>query len=285
MKPPWIKSRIPGGEHYFALKEMFRELKLHTVCEEARCPNVNDCWNRRTATVMIMGDICTRSCGFCAVTTGRPLALDDQEPEHVAEALARLNLKHVVITSVDRDDLPDGGSSHFARTIGAVRRRCPETHVEVLIPDFRGRKEDLARIFQARPHVLNHNVETVPSLQREVRPQADYQCSLAVLKGAFRAGLIAKSGIMLGLGETEREIAGTIRDLKTQGRISILTLGQYLQPTPRHLPVRRWVSPGEFSHWRKFAESLGIASVASGPLVRSSYHADEAAAALQIPAQ
>jgi lipoic acid synthetase len=229
---------------------------------------------------MIMGDICTRSCGFCAVTTGRPLALDPKEPEHVAEAIARLGLKHVVITSVDRDDLPNGGSEHFAKTIRALKSRCPQTQVEVLIPDFKGHRGDLQRVFDAGPHILNHNIETVPSLQPRVRPQAHYDRSLQVLRWAAEAGLVAKSGIMLGLGEEKEEIAETIGDLKEMGRISILTLGQYLQPTPRHLPVHRYVPPEEFAEWKDFAESLGIPSVASGPMVRSSYHADEAAASL-----
>jgi lipoic acid synthetase len=274
-KPSWLKSRIPTGSHYRHLKSMFRELDLHTVCEEARCPNVADCWNRQTATLMIMGDICTRSCGFCAVTTGRPLALDPKEPEHVAEAIERLGLKHVVITSVDRDDLPDGGSAHFARTITALKARCPQTQIEVLIPDFKGHRKDLQRVFEAGPDILNHNIETVPSLQGYVRPQARYDRSLQVLHWAAEAGLVAKSGIMLGLGETDEEIAETISDLKNDGRISILTLGQYLQPTPNHLPVRRYVPPGEFADWKTFAESIGIPNVASGPMVRSSYHADE----------
>jgi lipoic acid synthetase len=262
---------------------MLRELDLHTVCEEARCPNVADCWNRQTATLMIMGDICTRSCGFCAVTTGRPLPLDPKEPGHVAEAIARLGLKHVVITSVDRDDLPDGGSTHFAQTIELLKQRCPETQVEVLIPDFKGHREDLQRVLDAAPHILNHNIETVPSLQSKVRPQARYETSLQVLSWAAGAGLVAKSGIMLGLGEADEEIAATIQDLKEQGRISILTLGQYLQPTPRHLPVQRYVPPEEFTAWKNYAESLGIASVASGPMVRSSYHADETAATFHLP--
>jgi lipoic acid synthetase len=260
---------------------MFRELGLHTVCEEARCPNVADCWNRQTATLMIMGDICTRSCGFCAVTTGRPLPLDVKEPEHVAQAIARLELKHVVITSVDRDDLPDGGSTHFARTIELLKQRCPQTQIEVLIPDFKGKREDLQRVFAAGPDILNHNIETVPSLQAQVRPQARYERSLQVLRWATEAGLIAKSGIMLGLGEEEKEIAETIQDLREKGRISILTLGQYLQPTAKHLPVQRYVPPEEFASWKTYAETLGIPSVASGPMVRSSYHADEAAAALE----
>jgi lipoyl synthase len=281
MKPPWLKSKIPSGQNYQQLKALLKELHLHTVCEEAQCPNIADCWQRQTATVMIMGDTCTRSCGFCAVKTGRPLPLDAQEPEHVAEAIGRLGLRHVVITSVDRDDLPDGGAGHFAETIRRVKARCPQTQVEVLIPDFRAKEDDLAKIFAASPHILNHNIETVRSLQRRVRPQADYDRSLKVLRAAALAGMVAKSGIMLGLGESHEEIEQTLRDLKEIGRVSILTIGQYLRPTPQHLEVQRYYPPEEFEEWKSFAEKLGIPSVASGPMVRSSYHADEAAAAFQ----
>ncbi len=278
MKPPWLKSKIPSGKNYHDLKNLFRELKLNTVCEEAQCPNVSDCWNRQTATVMIMGDTCTRSCGFCAVHTGRPDALDLHEPERVATALSRLRLKHVVITSVDRDDLPDGGAAHFAETIRQVRQACPETFLEVLIPDFRADFSALQKIFAAQPHVLNHNLETVAALQKTVRPQAGYDRSLQVLRWTAEAGIPAKSGLMLGLGENDDQIAEALNDLKTRGQVSILTLGQYLRPTPRHLAVVKYYTPEEFSAWKHFAENLGFASVASGPLVRSSYHADEVAA-------
>ena len=277
MKPTWLKSKIPSGKNYFQLKAMLKELKLNTVCEEAHCPNIADCWERQTATVMIMGDTCTRSCGFCAVKTGKPLALDRQEPEHVAEAISRLGLKHVVITSVDRDDLEDGGAAHFAETIRRVKVACPNTQVEVLIPDFRGKGEALVSVFAAQPHILNHNLETVRSLQKTVRPQADYDRSLEVLSLADAYGLVAKSGLMLGLGESDAELAEAIRDLRQRGRVRILTLGQYLRPTPDHLEVQRYVSPAEFEEWGNFAEGLGFEFVASGPLVRSSYHADEAA--------
>lgn len=280
MKPPWIKTKIPTGKRYHELKAMLGELKLNTVCEEARCPNIADCWTRQTATVMIMGDICTRSCGFCAVETGKPLVLDQQEPAHVAEAISRLGLKHVVITSVDRDDLPDGGAAHFAKTIRQVRQACPQTQVEVLIPDFRGNESDLEKIFDAGPHILNHNLETVASLQKSVRPQASYACSLKVLRLASDAGMIAKSGLMLGLGEAEDELKQTLSDLREQAGVSILTLGQYLKPTPKHLEVQRYYTPQEFEDWKDYALGLGFPSVASGPLVRSSYHADEAAAGL-----
>lgn len=256
---------------------MLKELNLHTVCEEAQCPNVADCWERQTATVMILGDICTRSCGFCAVKTGKPLQLDVAEPAHVAEAIARLGLKHVVITSVDRDDLPDGGATHFAETIKRVKAACPETQVEVLIPDFRGKGDALLRVFAARPHILNHNLETVRSLQTQVRPQANYERSLEVLRLASEFGLTAKSGLMLGLGENDAELREALHDLRVISRVKILTLGQYLRPTPQHLEVQRYVTPEAFAEWKDYAEALGFEFVASGPLVRSSYHADEAA--------
>lgn len=277
MKPPWLKTKLPTGKRYHELKALLSELKLHTVCEEARCPNIADCWTRQTATVMIMGDTCTRSCGFCAVDTGKPLSLDSEEPIHVAEAISHLGLKHVVITSVDRDDLPDGGARHFAETIRRVRQACPDTQVEVLIPDFRGDEDALGEIFAAGPHILNHNLETVASLQKTVRPQASYECSLKVLRKATEADLVSKSGLMLGLGETKEEIEQALRDLREQGGVSILTLGQYLQPTRKHLKVQRYYSPEEFENWKEYALSLGFPSVASGPLVRSSYHADEVA--------
>lgn len=279
MKPSWLKSKIPSGKNYHQLKALLQNLNLHTVCEEARCPNTADCWNRQTATVMIMGDTCTRSCGFCAVHTGKPIALDPEEPGHVAEAISQLGLQHVVITSVDRDDLADGGTSHFAQTIREVRRLCPETQVEVLIPDFRGKPADLDRVFNADPHILNHNLETVRSLQKTVRPQADYERSLRVLSRAAGRGMVAKSGIMLGLGEKPQEIEQAIKDLKARGQISILTIGQYLQPTPNNLKVQKYYSPDEFSAWKQVALQAGIPEVASGPFVRSSYHADESAAA------
>ncbi len=266
MKPPWLKAKIPSGPHYHHLKTMLGKLQLHTVCEEAQCPNLADCWDRQTATVMIMGDTCTRSCGFCAVKTGRPLPLDPLEPLHVAEAVSRLGLKHVVITSVDRDDLKDGGANHFAETIRQVKQHCPEMRVEVLIPDMKGRKENLEKIFSARPDFLNHNLETVRSLQQQVRPQSSYECSLSVLRAADAAGLIVKSGIMFGLGETEDEIRQTLYDLREEGKVRVLTLGQYLRPSPQHLEVRRYYSPQEFEFWKRYAKELGFEYVASGPL-------------------
>lgn len=276
MKPPWLKTKIPSGKNYHQLKSLLKELNLHTVCEEAKCPNIADCWQRQTATVMIMGDICTRSCGFCAVNTGRPLALDPQEPEHVAQAVSKLGLRHVVITSVDRDDLLDGGAAHFAKTIRQVKQACPQTKVEVLIPDFKGDEASLELIFSAAPDILNHNLETVNSLQKKVRPQASYECSLKVLRLATEAKMTSKSGIMLGLGEQETEVQQSFRDLREQAGVSILTLGQYLRPTPQHLAVQRYYTPQEFAEWKEYAEGLGFQYVASGPMVRSSYHADEA---------
>lgn len=282
MKPRWLKSKIPSGKNYHQLKGLLKDLNLHTVCEEARCPNIGDCWERQTATLMIMGDICTRSCGFCAVDTGRPLPLDQSEPEHVAEAVSKLDLRYVVLTSVDRDDLPDGGASHFAQTIEAVRKACPQIQIEVLIPDFKGDRKALEQIFRAKPDVLNHNLETVPSLQKQVRPQAAYQRSLKVLRQAADWGLVAKSGLMLGLGEEELELKQTLRDLRELGQVSILTLGQYLRPTPQHLAVQRYYHPDEFAQLKDYALGLGFLRVNSGPLVRSSYHADEAAAGLTV---
>jgi len=277
MKPLWLKAKIPAGAHYHGLKKLFRDLNLHTVCEEAQCPNIGDCWDRKTATVMIMGDTCTRSCGFCAVNTGRPKPLDAHEPQNVAQALAQLNLQHVVITSVDRDDLSDGGSHHFAQTIQEVKKACPHMTLEVLIPDFKGQQEDLARVFAAGPDILNHNLETVARLQKQVRPQAHYERSLKVLSLAAEAGLVAKSGIMVGLGETFDEVEQTLCDLYQKGKISILTVGQYLQPTLNNLVVERFYSPQEFAKIRQMALNIGIPEVASSPFVRSSYHADESA--------
>ncbi|MBI2335276.1 MAG: lipoyl synthase [Deltaproteobacteria bacterium] len=282
MKPTWLKAKIPSGANYHGLKKLFRDLNLHTVCEEAQCPNIGDCWDRKTATVMIMGDTCTRACGFCAVNTGRPKPLDICEPQNVAQALAQLNLQHVVITSVDRDDLPDGGSHHFAQTIQEVKKVCPNMTLEVLIPDFRGQREDLNRVFAASPDILNHNLETIARLQKHVRPQAHYERSLKVLSLAAEAGLVAKSGIMVGLGETFDEIEQTLCDLYQKGKISILTVGQYLQPGPQNLKVERFYSPQEFAKIRQMALDIGIPEVASSTFVRSSYHADVSASKLSM---
>jgi lipoic acid synthetase len=274
-RPEWMKvrARLDGG--YRELKNLMRGLELHTVCEEAGCPNIYECWSDRTATFMILGDRCTRACGFCLVDTRRPLPLDPEEPARVAEAVARMGLAHAVITSVARDDVADGGASGFAATIAAVRARTPHTTIEVLIPDCRGDADALQTIFDARPDVLNHNLETVARFQRAARPSAGYARSLAVLASAKGAGLTTKSGIILGMGEEPHEVRGAIADLRAVG-VDILTVGQYLRPTELHLPVARWWHPDEFAALGAYAEGLGFAHVESGPLVRSSYHAKRA---------
>jgi lipoic acid synthetase len=273
-RPDWLKVRIPSGESYARLKNIMHEHDLHTVCEEARCPNVAECWNAGTATFMILGDTCTRSCGFCAVKTGRPTFLDTEEPERVADATRLMDLRHVVITSVNRDELPDGGASVFAETIRATRRLNPKTRIEVLIPDFKGKDESLRLIFDARPDILNHNTETVPSMYRMVRPQAKYQWSLKVLRRGKEEGFITKTGIMLGLGEAREELIKVMGDL-VEIKVDILTLGQYLQPTPNHLPVHRFLHPDEFKELHDIGMDMGFRNVESGPLVRSSYHAEQ----------
>lgn len=277
-KPDWLRVRLKTGESYTQIREMTEGLRLNTVCQEARCPNIFECWSEGTATFMVMGDTCTRACGFCNVKTGRPEALDPEEPEHVAEAVQTLKLEHAVITSVDRDDLPDLGSGHFAAVIYAVRKRNPETKVEVLIPDFQGKPECLETILQARPDVLNHNTETVPRLHRRVRTRARYEWTLGVLKQAceyrdrhFRE-MFTKTGLMLGLGESLEEVLETIRDIRNQGT-DILTVGQYMRPTLKHLPVERFWTPEEFDRIGEEALKMGFKFVESGPLVRSSYHA------------
>lgn len=278
-KPDWLKMRIPGGEAYSSVRRRVDEHHLHTVCESAKCPNLGECWARGTATFMILGDICTRSCGFCAVKTGRPTELDLDEPARVAEAAKLMRLNYVVITSVARDELADGGASVWAATILAVREALPRARIETLIPDFKGSEASLDTVLDAQPDVLNHNTETVPRLHREVRPQAKYDRTLRVLEYAKTRGFITKSSLMLGLGETDGELEAVLRDLRGVD-VDILTLGQYLQPTPDHLPVARYVTPGEFADWKERAEEMGFRSVVSGPLVRSSYHADETSAGL-----
>ena len=273
-KPAWLKVRLPQGRNYQDVREIIDQHKLHTVCESARCPNVGECWSRRTATFMILGNICTRSCGFCAVKTGRPTELDLEEPYRVAEAVARLNLRHAVITSVNRDELKDGGAGIFAETIRQIRLRVPGCRVEVLTPDFKGDEEALDIIVEAAPDVFNHNVETVPRLYRTVRPQAKYDRSLYVLDYMKRHGLITKSGLMVGIGERPEEVIEVLRYLRRAG-VDIVTIGQYLQPTPEHLPIDRYVTPEEFRWYREEGLAMGFAHVESGPLVRSSYHADE----------
>jgi lipoic acid synthetase len=275
-RPEWMKVRADLGPSYRETKRLMRSLDLHTVCEEAGCPNIYECWADKTATFMILGDRCTRACGFCLVDTRHPAPLDEEEPGRVAAAVATLGLAHAVVTSVARDDVADGGASIFAATIRAIRTRTPLTRVEVLIPDCKGAPGALATIFEARPDVLNHNLETVARLQRAARPSAAYFRSLALLARAKDAGLTTKSGIILGMGETADELRGALADLRNVG-VDIVTLGQYLRPSARHLPVVRWWTPEEFAELGAYAESLGFAHVESGPLVRSSYHARRAA--------
>jgi lipoic acid synthetase len=272
-RPAWLKVRVPGGHQYARLKSLIEQHRLHTVCEEARCPNMGECWNAGTATFMILGDVCTRSCGFCAVTTGKPPTTDREEPARVAEAVRLMGVRHAVITSVNRDELPDGGAEIFAETIRRVREARPGVTVEVLIPDFQGVWWALEKVIEARPDILNHNTETVPRLYRKVRPQAKYERSLELIRRARSAGMLTKSGLMLGLGETIDEVRDVLGDLRRAG-CEIVTLGQYLQPTRNHLPVDRFVAPEEFAQLREEGLALGFRHVESGPLVRSSYHAE-----------
>ncbi len=273
-RPDWLKVRAPSGRNYTELKTMMRDLTLHTVCEEARCPNIGECWESRTATFMILGDTCTRACGFCAVKTGRPPTLDLEEPGRVADAAARMGLEHVVVTSVNRDDLPDGGSRVFAATIRQLRRRLPGCTIEVLIPDFEGDEVALRRVVDAGPDVLNHNLETVPRLTKRVRRRAKYERSLEVLRRAkaMAPHRVTKSGIMLGLGETHQEVLDTLADLQTNG-VDVVTIGQYLRPGAQYLPIERYYTPDEFALYKAAGEAMGLRHVESGPLVRSSYHA------------
>jgi lipoic acid synthetase len=274
-RPEWLKARLPVGPTYENLKRLMRAKTLHTVCEEARCPNIGECWGAGTATFMILGDTCTRSCGFCAVKTGRPQLLDLDEPRRVAEAAAQMGLAHAVVTSVNRDELSDGGAAIFADTIREIRHLCPETSVEVLIPDFRGDLQALLTVLEARPDILNHNTETVPRLYRRVRPQAKYERSLELLRRAKRQApdITTKSGIMVGLGESFGEVIQTIADIRAQAT-DILTVGQYLRPSPEHLPIERYWTPDEFAELRVAGLRMGFRHVESGPLVRSSYHAE-----------
>jgi len=275
-RPEWLKVRLPGGENYTRLKGLVTRQRLHTVCESARCPNVAECWGHGTATFMILGNLCTRACGFCAVPHGRPLELDTDEPRRVAEAVAQMKLGYAVITSVNRDDLADGGASIFAATVRTIRARVPGCKVEVLIPDFRGDWAALETVVAARPDVLNHNTETVPRLYRQVRMGAVYERSMELLRRAkaLDPSMPTKSGIMLGLGETYDEILSTLGDLRAQN-VDIITIGQYLQPTVGHLPVVRFYHPDEFAQIRRDGLALGFKHVEAGPLVRSSYHAHE----------
>ena len=276
-RPQWLKAPAPVGENYRQLKSLVRELKLHTVCESAACPNIGECWNQRTATFMILGNMCTRRCGFCAVQKGAPLAVDMDEPRRVAEAVALMGLKHAVITSVNRDDRKDGGAELFAMTIRAIHERVPGCHVEVLVPDFQGNYDAMRIVMDAAPEVLNHNTETVPRLYRTVRLGADYPRSLEMLAYAksLRPQTPTKSGLMLGLGETIDEVLRVMRDLRAH-HVDILTVGQYLQPTKKHLPIVRYVPVDEFAALKKAGYEMGFRHVESGPLVRSSYHAADA---------
>ncbi|HEV7966372.1 MAG TPA: lipoyl synthase [Candidatus Acidoferrales bacterium] len=283
-RPEWLRVKFFNGPNYQDLKRLMRTLGLNTVCESARCPNMGECWEHRTATFMILGNICTRACGFCAVPSGKPAGPpDEQEPDRVAEAVERMGLRYAVVTSVNRDDQPDGGAAIFARTIGEIRRRVPDCKVEVLIPDFRGDWNALETVIAARPDVLNHNTETVPRLYHQVRKGAVYGRSLELLRRAksLAPEMPTKTGLMLGLGEEREEVLTAMQDLAAQGT-DILTLGQYLQPTREHLPIVRYVHPDEFAEYKKLGEQMGFAHVESGPLVRSSYHAFEQEASAHV---
>jgi lipoic acid synthetase len=275
-KPAWLKVKAPGGPNYLALKQMMRDLKLHTVCEEAHCPNIGECWEHQAATFMILGDVCTRNCAYCAVAHGTPKPLDVAEPQRLAEAVAQMGLKHVVITSVDRDDLPNGGAEIFAACIAEIRLRMPQTSVEVLIPDFKGNADALRIVVEARPDILNHNLETIARLYRIARPGGRYPRALELLRRAKELDdtLLTKSGLICGLGEEWDELLAAIRDLRAQ-QVDIVTLGQYLRPSDAHLPIARWYTPDEFAELKRYGMSLGFRHVESGPLVRSSYHAWE----------
>ena len=277
-KPSWLKVKAPGGATYLTVQRMMRELDLHTVCEEAHCPNIGECWEHKAATFMILGDVCTRNCAYCAVAHGTPKPLDAEEPARLADAVQRMGLRHVVITSVDRDDLPNGGAESFAACITEIRARLPETSVEVLIPDFKGNPEALRLVLAARPAILNHNLETIERLYRIARPGGRYPRALELLARAKAVApdQLTKSGLMVGLGEDWDELLVAMRDLRTQG-VDILTLGQYLRPSADHLPIARWYTPDEFAELKRLGLALGFRHVESGPLVRSSYHAWEQA--------
>jgi lipoic acid synthetase len=276
-KPRWIRARMPAGEGYERLREIIAEHRLHTVCQEASCPNIGECWSRGTATIMILGDVCTRSCGFCNVRTGRPLPPDPDEPARVAESIRLMGLGHVVITCVDRDDLPDGGAAIWARTIRAVHDACPGTSVEALVGDFRGDAAAIQLVIDAAPEILAHNMETVRRMHAAVRPQARYERSLEVLRRFKAGGMVSKTGLMVGIGEHDEEVLALMDDVRRIADTDILTIGQYLQPTRNHLPVSRWVEPGQFERYREEGLARGFRVVESGPLVRSSYHAEEQA--------
>lgn len=273
-KPKWLRVKLPTGESYKKVRGLVDEHKLHTICESGSCPNMGECWGEGTATFMILGNICTRSCGFCAVSTGKPLAADTLEPAKVAQSVKLMEVKHAVITSVDRDDLDDGGSVIWAATVRAIRKKSPGTTMETLIPDFGGKWENLQNLIDVAPEIISHNLETVRRLTKEVRIQAKYDRSLEVLMRLKKGGMKTKSGIMLGLGETEQEIFETIDDLSAV-KVDVLTMGQYLQPTPKHLPVFEFITPEKFQEYKEYALTKGFRYVESGPLVRSSYHAEK----------
>lgn len=285
-KPAWLKVKAPGGPNYIALKQMMRDLKLHTVCEEAHCPNIGECWEHKAATFMILGDICTRNCAYCAVAHGTPATLDLEEPARLADAVARMDLRHVVITSVDRDDLPNGGAEIFAACVAEIRRRLPDTSIEVLIPDFKGSEVALRLVVDAQPDILNHNLETIDRLYRIARPGGRYARALELLRRAkeMNPEALTKSGIICGLGEEWDELLVALRDLRDQG-VDILTLGQYLRPSAQHLPIARWYAPDEFAELKRLGLEMGFRHVESGPLVRSSYHAWEQVAAATATAR
>lgn len=273
-KPDWLRVKLPIGENYKHVRGLVDTHKLHTICESGNCPNMGECWGAGTATFMILGNICTRSCGFCSVATGRPLPVDWDEPQRVAEAIHLMKVKHAVITSVDRDELPDGGSIIWYNTIHAVKQLNPNTTLETLIPDFKGHKDEIQRVIDAAPEVVSHNIETVERLTRQVRIQAKYWRSMEVIRTLKEGGMRTKSGIMLGLGEEKEEVMQTLRDLKANG-CDVVTIGQYLQPTKKHLPVHRFVHPDEFAEFREYGYEIGLDFVESGPLVRSSYHSEK----------
>lgn len=272
--PDWIKVKPPGSPNYLRLKRILRQKNLHTVCEEARCPNIGECWGNKTATFLILGDTCTRGCRFCAIDKGKPVALDPEEPRNVALVVKDLGLDHIVVTSVNRDDLPDGGAAHFAKTVFWIKTLNPQVRVELLIPDFEGNLQALKTVVETAIEILNHNIETVPRLYGKVRPGHTYECSLNILTEAkrFRHDVLTKSGLMLGVGETYDEVIATLQELREK-KVDIVTLGQYLQPSNRQLKVDRYVTPDEFKEFRMVGERLGFRHVESGPLVRSSYHA------------
>ena len=273
-KPSWLKVKLPSGSAYKNVRDLTKKYSLHTICESGNCPNMGECWGAGTATFMILGNICTRSCGFCNVMTGRPLEVDKNEPKNVAESIRLMKVKHAVITSVDRDELPDGGASIWVETINEIRKHCPETTMETLIPDFKGKEKDIQKIVDAAPEIVSHNLETVRRLTKKVRIQAKYDRSLHTLKILNEGGMKTKSGIMLGLGEQLEEVIQSMKDLRSVG-VSIVTLGQYLQPTKKHLPVVEFINPEKFEYLKQKGLSLGFRHVESGPLVRSSYHAEK----------